>query len=99
MWVGFQHLDLVLVWIRALWLLDFVSLEQQLDPELHDKVLAQALAEVSNRSITGKEVTPFLLAYFQEHTHGQSLEVNIDIARNNIMLGAEIAAAWAKRGA
>jgi len=74
-----------------------LPLAQQLDPELHDKVLAEALAEVSNRSITGKEVTPFLLAYFQEHTHGQSLEVNIDIARNNIMLGAEIAAAWVKR--
>jgi pseudouridine-5'-phosphate glycosidase len=52
---------------------------------------------VAARSITGKEVTPFLLAYLQERTNGQSLEVNIDIARNNIILGGEIAVAWAAR--
>jgi len=74
-----------------------LPLEQQLDPNLHDRVIAAALAEVSSRSITGKEVTPFLLAYLQEHTDGKSLEVNIDIARNNIILGGEIAAAWATR--
>jgi len=74
-----------------------LPLEQQLDPELHDKVLAEALVQVAARSITGKEVTPFLLAYLQERTNGQSLEVNIDIARNNIILGGEIAVAWAAR--
>ena len=48
--------------------------------------------------MTGKAVTPFLLAYFQEHTQGASLEVNIDIAVSNIALGAAIATAWVKAG-
>ena len=71
---------------------------RQLDPELHDRVLADALAEAARRTVTGKAVTPFLLAYFQEHTQGASLEVNIDIAVSNIALGAAIATAWVKAG-
>lgn len=71
--------------------------EQQLDPELHDRVLAEGLVESKRRGITGKEATPFLLAWMVEHTEGKSLEVNIDIAVNNIRLGGEIARAWAGR--
>ena len=71
---------------------------RQLDPELHDRVLADALAEAARGRVTGKAVTPFLLAYFQEHTQGASLEVNIDIAVSNIALGAAIATAWATAG-
>jgi pseudouridine-5'-phosphate glycosidase len=70
---------------------------RQLDPGLHDRVLADALAAAHRERVTGKAVTPFLLAYFQQHTHGASLEVNIDIAVANITLGAEIATAWAQR--
>ena len=69
--------------------------DQQLDPAVHDAVLEEALALVDSRGITGKAVTPFLLDYFQEHTHGASLEVNLDIVVNNIRLGGEIATAWA----
>jgi pseudouridine-5'-phosphate glycosidase len=74
-----------------------LPLSGQLDPDLHDRVLADALAEAERNGVTGKAVTPFLLAYFQEHTEGASLEVNIDIAVSNISLGAAIATAWARR--
>lgn len=74
-----------------------LPVEQQLDPELHDRVLAEGLAESKRRGITGKEATPFLLAWMVEHTAGKSLEVNVDIAVNNIRLGGEIARAWAGR--
>jgi pseudouridine-5'-phosphate glycosidase len=74
-----------------------LPLSGQLDPDLHDRVLADALAEAERNGVTGKAVTPFLLAYFQEHTEGASLEVNIDIAVSNISLGAAIATAWAQR--
>jgi pseudouridylate synthase len=70
---------------------------RQLDPQLHDRVLADALAAAHRERVTGKAVTPFLLGYFQEHTQGASLEVNIDIAVSNITLGAAIATAWAQR--
>lgn len=71
--------------------------EQQLDPKLHDEVLNAALAAADENDIHGKDVTPFLLAYLQEHTHGASMTVNTDIAVNNIRLGGEIATAWANR--
>ncbi len=72
-----------------------IPVDQQLDPAVHDAVLAEALALVDSRGITGKAVTPFLLDYFQSHTHGASLEVNLDIVVNNIRLGGQIATAWA----
>lgn len=71
--------------------------EQQLDPELHDQVLAAALAAAAENDVHGKEVTPFLLDYLQKNTGGKSMTVNIDIAVNNIRLGGEIAAAWVAR--
>ena len=72
-----------------------IPVDQQLDPAVHDAVRAEALALVERRGITGKAVTPFLLDYFQSHTHGASLEVNLDIVVNNIRLGGQIATAWA----
>jgi pseudouridine-5'-phosphate glycosidase len=71
--------------------------EQQLDPELHDRVLHEGLAEARRQGVTGKAVTPFLLAHLQQHTAGASLGVNIEIAVGNIALGAAIASAWAHR--
>lgn len=73
--------------------------ERQLDPELHDRVVGAAIDEAGRRGVTGKDVTPFLLARLQEHTGGASLEVNIDIVRHNIALGGEIATAWSRRSA
>jgi pseudouridine-5'-phosphate glycosidase len=63
--------------------------------ELHDATLAAALKELADNKITGKDVTPFLLAYFHEHTHGMSLRANIDLVLSNAALAAEIAVALA----
>lgn len=68
--------------------------DKQLDPALHDRVLAESLAAADAAGIRGKDVTPFLLDYFHRATDGASLEVNIDIVCNNIRLAAEIATAW-----
>ena len=70
--------------------------ERQLDPSVHDAALAQALSEAEG--LTGKEVTPFLLQRIVEITGGTSLEVNLEIASNNIRVAADIARAWAARG-
>ncbi|NBW73956.1 MAG: pseudouridine-5-phosphate glycosidase, partial [Microbacteriaceae bacterium] len=45
--------------------------------------------------ITGKAVTPFLLGFIVEESKGKSLEVNLDLARNNVSLAGELAKAWA----
>jgi pseudouridine-5'-phosphate glycosidase len=69
--------------------------EKALDPVLHDRVLADALAWARERGVRGKAVTPFLLETFHRETGGASLEVNINAVRNNVALAADIAIAWA----
>ena len=45
------------------------------------------------QGITGKAVTPFLLARVKDLTGGDSLEANIALVKNNAKLAAEVAAA------
>ena len=58
-------------------------------------MLAQAFAEADAARVTGKAVTPFLLLRIVELSGGRSLEVNLDLARNNVRVAGEIATAWA----
>jgi pseudouridine-5'-phosphate glycosidase len=67
----------------------------QLDPALHDRLLAEALQAADAGSVRGKDITPFLLEYIHEHTDRASVAVNLDIVRGNCRLGADIARAWA----
>ncbi|BBC96682.1 pseudouridine-5'-phosphate glycosidase [Streptomyces griseofuscus] len=69
---------------------------EQLDPELHARVLDEALAACAERGITGQAVTPFLLDYLVRHTDGASLRANLAAVRGNVRLGARIATAWAR---
>jgi pseudouridine-5'-phosphate glycosidase len=71
-----------------------IPLDQQWDPEEHDRVLTEALALADAAGVTGKAVTPFLLLKIVELSGGRSLEVNLDLARNNVRVAAEIATAW-----
>ncbi|WP_405619221.1 pseudouridine-5'-phosphate glycosidase [Streptomyces sp. NBC_01508] len=66
---------------------------EQLDPRLHDRVLAEALAECRERDIGGQAVTPFLLGELMRRTGGASLEANLAAVRGNVRLAALIAAA------
>ena len=65
----------------------------QMNPELHDKVLKAGLAAAENNHVSGKAVTPFLLEYFHRESAGESLRVNIDIIKSNAKLAAQIACA------
>jgi pseudouridine-5'-phosphate glycosidase len=69
--------------------------DEQLDPALHDRVLAEGLVGLEREGITGKAVTPYLLAHFHEATEGESLEVNIRVILRNAALAAQVAAAYA----
>ncbi|MEU3182717.1 pseudouridine-5'-phosphate glycosidase [Streptomyces sp. NPDC006923] len=66
---------------------------EQLDPVLHDQVLAEALAACEARGVTGQAVTPFLLDHLMRRTGGASLEANLAAVRGNVRLAARIAAA------
>jgi pseudouridine-5'-phosphate glycosidase len=70
-----------------------VAPEEQLEPELHWRVLDAGLAAVREQGIRGKAITPFLLDYFRVHTGGASVQVNLNLVRANARLAAQIAAA------
>jgi pseudouridine-5'-phosphate glycosidase len=71
--------------------------DEQLDPGIHDEALASALASAERDGITGKDVTPYLLAHFHRVTGGRSLDVNVRIILRNAALAAQIAVAAATR--
>ncbi len=67
----------------------------QLDQDLHDRLLTEALAAAQSAMITGKNITPFLLDYIHSNTEGTSVDVNLAIVRGNCELAASIAAVYA----
>lgn len=71
--------------------------DQQLDPDLHDRVLTEGLRQAEAKGIAGKAVTPFLLDTFHRATGGASLECNITIVRRNAQLAGQIAVARSRR--
>ena len=73
-----------------------VAESEALDRELHDRVLADALAAAVRAGLRGKTMTPFLLAAFHHETAGRSLEVNLAVVRGNVQVATEIATTWAK---
>lgn len=68
---------------------------EQLDPALHDRVLAAALEACAREGVSGQAVTPFLLDHLVRHTGGASLEANVAAVRGNARLAAEVAVAYA----
>jgi pseudouridylate synthase len=69
---------------------------EQLDPALHDEVLAAALEAADRESIAGQAVTPYLLDYLVRQTGGVALEANLAAVRGNVALAGEIARAFAE---
>ena len=68
---------------------------EQLDPELHARVLAEALAAAEREGIPGRDVTPFLLARLHAETGGESLRANVQLVLRNAHLAGRIAVALA----
>ena len=66
---------------------------EQLDPDLHDRVLAAGLERAGREAIAGKDVTPFLLDLFHRETGGASLEANVRLVLRNAALAARVAVA------
>ncbi len=63
-----------------------------------DALTQQALDEAAAQGITGKAVTPFLLARIQSLTGGRSLATNIALVKHNAEIGARLALALARAG-
>lgn len=70
-----------------------VAEERQLDRQLHDDALESALAKSRHLGVTGKEVTPVLLAEFARFSEGRSVQVNKDLVVSNAAVAGLIASA------
>ena len=78
---------------RAVVVANPLPVGEQLDPALHDRVVAEGLAAAATAGVSGKDITPFLLDFLQRETGGASLEANVRLVERNASLAAEIAVA------
>ncbi len=78
---------------RAVVVANPLPVEEQLDPELHDRVVDAGVAAAAEAALSGKEITPFLLDYLHRETGGASLDANVRLVLRNASLAARIAAA------
>jgi pseudouridine-5'-phosphate glycosidase len=69
-----------------------LPVDQQLDTDLHDRVIADALAAADAAGARGKDVTPFILDHLHRASGGASLEVNVRLVLRNAELAGQIAA-------
>lgn len=65
--------------------------EYEMDYDVINKAISEALKEAEEKGIKGKETTPFLLENLKEKTKGNSLETNIRLVYNNALVGANLA--------
>jgi pseudouridine-5'-phosphate glycosidase len=68
---------------------------EQVDPDLHERLLRSGLAAAEAGRISGKDVTPFLLEWFHRESDGVTLRANVRIVLRNADLAARIAASLA----
>jgi len=61
-----------------------------------ERTIKESIAEAEARGISGKELTPFLLAKIEELSGGSSLETNIELVLNNARLAGKVSVAYGK---
>lgn len=61
------------------------------NPEKLHRIIEDAVLEAKEKGISGKNITPFLLAKVKELTGGESLKTNIELVKNNARIGSQIA--------
>jgi pseudouridine-5'-phosphate glycosidase len=86
--------------LRSKWDLDLnggviianpVPKDKELDYNVMNKAIEEALIEEKKLGIAGKDSTPYLLGKVKELTGGLSLKANIELVYNNAKLAAQIA--------
>ncbi|MBO0847730.1 MAG: pseudouridine-5'-phosphate glycosidase [Nocardioides sp.] len=72
-----------------------IATEDELDHDLHDRLLESGLGAAERDGVHGKDVTPYLLDWFHRESGGESLRANVALVRANARLAAEVATAYA----
>jgi pseudouridylate synthase len=70
-----------------------IPTDQEVPFHVMEKYILEALDKASQKGISGKDTTPFLLKSIAEATGGESLTANISLVKNNAKLGAKISKA------
>ena len=65
-----------------------------MDSSIIEAAIEQALRDAADQGVSGKEITPYLLARITEITGGTSLETNIHLVENNAAAASDIAVAY-----
>ena len=65
--------------------------EFELALDIMNKAINEAITQADSENIIGKDITPYLLSKVNELTHGESLEANMKLIKNNAALAAKIA--------
>jgi pseudouridylate synthase len=73
-----------------------VPAKYSLDLQQMEAVISAAIEAAQDAGVSGKAITPFLLAYIERHTDGESLDTNIELVCNNARLAAEVAVAMSQ---
>lgn len=73
-----------------------VPADRELPPGYINDIIEQALREAGEKKVTGKAVTPFLLARICELTGKKSVTANLALVENNVRVGSRLAVAYAR---
>lgn len=68
-----------------------IPTEYEMDKEVIDKAISDAIIEMDKLHITGNKTTPYLLSKIKDITGGDSLKSNIKLVYNNCLLASLIA--------
>jgi pseudouridine-5'-phosphate glycosidase len=69
----------------------------EVSPGLLNRILDESLGDAEASTITGRDLTPFLLSRMAERSEGATLQANIALLENNARLAAQIARALSSR--
>jgi pseudouridylate synthase len=65
----------------------------EVDEQVMEESLSEALSVAAARGVTGRELTPFLLAHMSWRSGGATLRANVALLENNARVAADIAVA------
>ncbi|MBV8855590.1 MAG: pseudouridine-5'-phosphate glycosidase [Acidobacteria bacterium] len=65
----------------------------EVDEQVMEESLSEALSVAAARGVTGRELTPFLLAHMSWRSRGATLRANVALLENNARVAADIAVA------
>lgn len=68
-----------------------IDTKYEIPAEVIEPFIKHALQDADKLGIKGKDITPYLLNRLYEITEGKSLTTNIELIKNNVILGCKIA--------